>query len=40
MSLAMAKLWLGVDSRCVCTVLPTMGPGPISSVGSSQKRPP
>lgn len=35
----MAKLWLGGDSGCLCTALRTLGPGPIFSIGNSQKIP-
>lgn len=37
--MGMAKLWLNVDSGYLCTVLPTLGPGPIFSIGNSQKTP-
>lgn len=37
--MGMAKLWLNVDSGYLCSVLPTLGPGPIFSIGNSQKTP-
>lgn len=35
----MAKLWLSVGSGCLCILLLTLGPGPIFSIGNSQKTP-
>lgn len=34
------KVWLSVDAGCLCSLLPTLGPGPIFSIGNSQKIPP
>lgn len=37
--MGMAKLWLIVDSGCLCILLLTLRPGPVFSIGNSQKTP-
>lgn len=35
----MGKIWLSMDSVCICILLLTLGPGTIFSIGNSQKTP-